>query len=379
MRVPAPLLRFLLLLIVVAAVIGLRQPDKVLYPQFWAEDASIFYLEAEHLGTDSLWHPYNGYWHAYSRSFAWAGTRIPIRLLPAWYALAGLVATVLALHAALRLWPPSAHLARAAAVGVVVLAPFTDELWLTLTNSQWFGALLLVAELAGPAPLHATTALCRLGLVAVMALSGPFGLLLLPVAAWRAWWHRDAWSRGLLATFAAAAAVTALALAHHPRTAAATGLADRVGELWSVITASPLRAGVLSGGMSLLVATMAVGVGRRRWPVVACSVGSLCLVAVTLATVPPTQLVAGRYMFVPWVCGLWAALLLASEGMRRAWLPVALALGLALARFRLPAMQHYDWASDAACLEAREACDMLVNPGWPVGLPGRGPLPPEPR
>jgi len=37
-------------------------------------------------------------------------------------------------------------------VATVLLVPYSGELWLTLTNAQWFGALLLVAVLAAPDP-----------------------------------------------------------------------------------------------------------------------------------------------------------------------------------------------------------------------------------
>ena len=65
-------------------------------------------------------------------------------------------------------------------VGAVLFAPFTGELWLTLTNAQWFGALLLVALLAAAPPATVTGAVAwSLGAI-VMGLSGPFATLLWP-------------------------------------------------------------------------------------------------------------------------------------------------------------------------------------------------------
>ena len=99
--VPTFLRRFpfqaLALLLAVLVVMALRQSDKVLYPQFWAEDASIFYLEAEQFGLVSLLHPYNGYWHLFPRSVALIGTRVPILFVPVFYAIAALVVSTLAL------------------------------------------------------------------------------------------------------------------------------------------------------------------------------------------------------------------------------------------------------------------------------------------
>ena len=96
----------------------------------------------------------------------------------------------------------------------------------------------------------------------------------------------------------------------------------------------------------------------------------------TLVTVPTAQLSA-RYLFLPWIFGTWTAIALADRGIRIAWLAVAGALALSLTDFTLPPMQRYDWPRDARCLETHRACDMTVNPGWGVGLPGRGPLEPE--
>ena len=79
-------------------------------------------------------------------------------------------------------------------VAAVLLVPFSGELWLTLTNVQWFGALLLVALLAAPSPTTTLGAVAwSLGGI-FMGLSGPFALLLWPCALARAWWYRDRWS-----------------------------------------------------------------------------------------------------------------------------------------------------------------------------------------
>jgi hypothetical protein len=44
-------------LLATIVVLGLRQPQQLLTPQFWAEDAAIFYPEAEFVGAGALLRP----------------------------------------------------------------------------------------------------------------------------------------------------------------------------------------------------------------------------------------------------------------------------------------------------------------------------------
>jgi hypothetical protein len=363
--------RVIVLLLALLAVMSLRQPDKLYTPQFWAEDGPVFYLEAEYHETASLVRPYNGYWHVYPRLVALVGTRLPVKRLPALYAWAAIVATVGALLAVLSARLSERASIRAAMVAAVLLAPFTGELWLTLTNAQWFGALLLVALLASPPPATAVGAVAwSLGGI-VMGLSGPFAMLLWPCAALRAWWHRDRWSGWVLALFSIVAAATMLALAAHPRGGGIATLPQRLVPLLHVAL-SHKRALIAGCAGSLLFPVGLVhGVRHRQWALTACSVAGLLVMASTVATIPIEHLTT-RYVFIPWAVGSWTALMLAERGYRLAWVAVVGALVISLAGLRLPPLQPYPWARDAACLEREAVCDVTVNPSWRVGLPGRG-------
>jgi len=364
-------LRVIVLLLALLAAMSVRQPDKLYTPQFWAEDGPVFYLEAEYQKTASLARPYNGYWHVYPRIVALAGTHLPVRPLPALYTWAAIAATVGAL---LALW--SARLSerasvRAAMVGAVLFAPFTGELWLTLTNAQWFGALLLVALLAAAPPATVTGAVAwSLGAI-VMGLSGPFATLLWPCAALRAWWYRDRWSGWVLALFSVCAAATLVALVGSPRGGGVASLPQRLVPLLDFVL-SRKKALLAAGAGSALFATGLVhGVRHRQWPLIACSIAGVLVTASTVATVP-IELLTPRYLFIPWAIGTWTALMLAERGYRVAWLGIAAAVVVSLAQLRLPPLQPYPWARDAACLERERVCDVIVNPAWRVGLPGRG-------
>ena len=367
----------MLVLLAIVLALTLRQPDKVLYPQFWAEDASIFYVDAERVGVGSLVRPYNGYWHLFSRVVALVGTLVPILYLPRLYAAAALLATTVALAIAIRAglvhrWPT-----RVAVVLIVVLAPLSGELWLTVTNSQWFGALLLVAMITAPPPASAQARVAHGAASLVAGLSGPFAMLLWPCAALRAKWYEDGWSAWLLGLFTACTVLTLVALLQDPRSGGLGHLPERFASLWYTARSNKLVGLGAVGGFFFMVLGLVRGLTGRDWPLVACSGAGLTITVATIVTIPSGHL-SSRYLFLPWILGSWTALALGERGFRLAWVQIAVVLVVSLRNFVLPPMQHYDWPKDARCLEAHRACDMRINPGWAVGLPGRGALDPPP-
>jgi hypothetical protein len=364
-------LTIVVLLLALLATMSVRQPDKLHTPQFWAEDGPVFYLDAENLGAASIVRPYNGYWHLYPRTVALIGTKVPVRHLPTLYVAAAMVMTVCALLALVTARLSEKAVARAGMVAAVLLVPFSDELWLTLTNTQWFGALVLVAMLAAPAPTAARGAVAwSLGGI-VIGLSGPFALLLSPCAALRAWWHRDRWSGWVLLLFSACAATTMLTLIGHPRGGGLTTLPQRLGPLMNAAFSHPLALLAAITGSLVLLFGLVHGVTHRHWALTACTAAGLLVTAGTAATVPIEQLTT-RYVFVPWAVGAWVAIMLAERGYRVAWLVLAAVLIVSVANLRLTPLQPYPWARDAECLEREEVCAVTVNPSWQVGLPGRG-------
>jgi len=68
-------------------------------PQFWAEDSTVFFDQAAHLGIASLTQPFVGYQLGFSRLIAWIASLLPSAAAPGIYAwsayLAALVAIVL--------------------------------------------------------------------------------------------------------------------------------------------------------------------------------------------------------------------------------------------------------------------------------------------
>lgn len=150
----------------------------------WAEDGPIFFNGAQDLGLASLVAPYAGYLHVYARAFALLATIFPLSALPYVYFSGWFLAIILVFWAIRRLVPfhESERAGAATAIITVVLMlyqPHSGETILSLTNAQWWLALVLAMMCCYPARFG----LRALPLVALISLTGPFSILYVPVAA----------------------------------------------------------------------------------------------------------------------------------------------------------------------------------------------------
>lgn len=147
----------------------------------WGEDGSVFINEAYDLKWRSLVQPYAGYLHLYPRLWSLMIPEIglskaPILLLAGWVSAVAFTGYVL--------------LKSLGNVGIgfywsllagalIFLQPSTGEVYFTITNSQWFlGFALGVYLILGNEDLSIRKDLLAL---ALLMLTGPFCILLLPV------------------------------------------------------------------------------------------------------------------------------------------------------------------------------------------------------
>ncbi len=179
---------------VMAGIMILRQPNHLLYPQFWAEDGPCWLKEAYDHGAACLLMPHTGYFQTISRIGGLMATWTPLVMGPAIYLLISLLAQ---LAPPVYLLSPLGSSICPSKESRVVLAflyaviPNSFELHLNLTNAQTHLALLGVLMLIGSVP---KSRLGRTGLLATLVLvglSGPFSLLLTPIALWQWWQKRD--------------------------------------------------------------------------------------------------------------------------------------------------------------------------------------------
>ena len=174
-RLPTVILAFCL----AVAVVFVRAPDAFHAPQFWAEDASVFWIaQYQHGFGASLFAPYAGYLHAVPRLIAALASPLPYAWQPVAYLVLALAVTGWT-AATLAALPLPRWLAALAGVCALIVAP--RESLANPTNLQWMMAPALPLIAATPAPAGRFACANQLVFVALASLSGPFAALMLPL------------------------------------------------------------------------------------------------------------------------------------------------------------------------------------------------------
>lgn len=368
------------LCVLVVVLMASRRWDAFLMPQFWAEDAVIFFADAERLGYRSLPAQYAGYYNAAPRLVAWGGTSLPIAWLPTCYLVAALAFTCAAVWCVVSAHADRSPWERLALAATPMLVPFSREILGVLTNSQWILCLAMTSAYIARAPRGALPWSIWVVMLALAMLSGPFALVFLPVAAIVAVMRRERWSSGLLAAQLAAALLTSYSLAAQPR--ASRDVTDFDWTLpngvMHVVQSNPMAALSASALVIWLVLCAWQGVRHRHVALVSVA-GCGLMVCLATAVAGPAELFAafpqggGRYLYVPWICAVWSAVRARPLMPRPALATLCVTSLVALASYDLGRSPNYDWPAVARCLEARPFCEATILPGWDIGLPGRGP------
>ncbi|SAK74605.1 hypothetical protein AWB80_04247 [Caballeronia pedi] len=186
-RAPSSLAADIVLTYFIVVVLLLyRMPERLQQGYLWAEDATVFIGQAYKFGAHSILMPYAGYLHVIPRLVAFTYRALGadpqgIAIAFAW-TCALLTASVCSyLYAiAVRYVPRPAAFVIALAP---VLLPHTGESWLNLTNLQWtLGPLLMVMLLDTLGREHSDHLFARCFIVLVLAFTGPFSAILVPLA-----------------------------------------------------------------------------------------------------------------------------------------------------------------------------------------------------
>ena len=384
-----------------AVLLALRKPWALHTPQLWAEDGSIFLVQAEQLGLRSWWEPYNGYLHLLPRLVAWLANRTAdVAWWPAIYNGFSYAVTV-----GLFLRIASNRVRLPAKPGLMLAFPLvvgTGEVLINLTNLQWITAFFLVVHLFLDPPKSAAARTVDLLILGIVGLNGPFAAVLAPLFAWRAWREKtlDGWlALGVIAVCAAVQG--ALALGTGPTLYGAgeplrplmffSVLGSRL-VTWTffgpaAVRALPVWAHAAGGVVFLaLVAALALRPGRERTDRALLVATLLLLTAACAWRVradlwQDDNLVNGdRYFFIPRVLVAWLVILEFRSSLRAAaWTARGLAaLGLALhaPHFVLTAPPDHRWKDHCDAIRRGVPARIKTLPeDWFIEYPGRPPKP----
>ena len=166
-----------------AVVVFYRRPDAFYNSQFWAEEGTVFYAEAYHLGFKSLFNTCGGYFHLLPRLISCVLTAfsVPIHIVAfvfcySWF----LVLAVLLVYIWKRL--PFSSLKRFFIAVSVSLIPMQAEVFMNLTNVQWIMALFPIIIFSSTnAEQNIKWFMADLVVIIFTALTGPNYTVLLPL------------------------------------------------------------------------------------------------------------------------------------------------------------------------------------------------------
>ncbi|HEY4249828.1 MAG TPA: hypothetical protein VGM87_01430 [Roseomonas sp.] len=218
----------LLVLLVSALLVVSRRPDAFLNAQFWAEDGRNWYADAHAAWFEALFRQHTGYYQTISRITGALAQLVALRHAPLLFHVIGLCFQVLPVLILCSRRGQDIIPGRAGRllVGFLYLAlPGTFEVHVNVSNIQWHLALsaLMVLMLRDG---QGWRRWADPGLVLLSGLSGPFVMLLLPLALVVLWLRPARRSALLAGVLALCALVQGLAMLGHmgaARTAAPNG------------------------------------------------------------------------------------------------------------------------------------------------------------
>ncbi len=375
-----------------AILLFLRAPYALLHPQFWAEDSTVFFDQAAHLGIASLAKPHAGYLHEFPRLIAGVASALPSGLAPwvyGWSAyLAGLAAILLIAHSSV-----GGHrsFGLLAALAIAFTPHLSQEIFWSLTNVQWiFSAFLVVQLVADPPETGAMTCL-RSAFSLLAGATSPLSAILLPVLLLRAWFVRNTrqvWPlgaaivAGLLQEWTIVATGAGARAMHHPSAAACLEIIGRrvfiqgffPAGLWPAAGTHPVFFAVAGSGLLLLGAILSRQ-SRIGCLLLLAASALLCFASIARAAASIPEMIdpanAGfgdRYFFPVRIAIILILLLMAFGDVRPLRIGAVVFLCTiplaSLPSFSAPAQFDREWGRYAPLIDAGKPADIPINPWW---------------
>ena len=213
-------------MLVAVGIIVSRRPEAILHAQFWAEDGTIYFADVYNLGVrETILLPQAGYFQTFPVLAAWLARFAPLAHAPLVMGTLGLFMQVLPVG--LLLSRRATTLAPDIRVRVVLafvylVVPYQSELDATAVNSQWTLAISGFLVLMLAPPRRRIWRWLDGGILLIAGVTGPFSLLLAPIA----WIRRrtrgsefvPGWEVALLLACAVVQALSILVISRHDAT-----------------------------------------------------------------------------------------------------------------------------------------------------------------
>jgi hypothetical protein len=391
--------QLLIFLVAVLAVVS-RRPDAIFHPQFFAEDGVFWYSDAYNLGwLHALLIPANGYFQTLPRLAAAFSLLLPLQFAPLLLNVIAIIVQVLPitflLSSRCSRWGPL-KLRYLMAVAYVAL-PNSSELDAVITEAQWHLALLASLIVLSVPSTRRAWRLFDVLITLLSGLTGPFCLVLFPIAGVVYWKRRAMWHLVIAVLLAGCTAVQFIALA---TTTSATRIQETLGatpSLFLRMLSGDVYLGAMLGQnhfasraslwLLLLVGVLASAIVvycflRANLEFKLFLVYSFLLYAASLHNPmisddkpqwPILESASGiRYWFFPMLAFVWAAIWCVGSRPSKPFRAIAgpaLALMIfgGLKDWRYPAFSTHDFAAYARKFEGAPAGTVMFFPIYPDG------------
>jgi hypothetical protein len=200
---------------VAIALVFSRQPDAILHAQFFAEDGHVWFADAYNNGWfTSLFRVQDGYFQTLPRLAAALSLLAPLSLAPLVMNLAGLFIQILPVPLLLshRFSRWGALSLRAALAFTYLAMPNCSEMNVTIEEGPWHLALVGCLLLLCSTPTNRPWKIFDTTVFVLCGLTGPFAILLLPIAGLHLWLRRERWGYWPLGILTCAAVMQSYAL-----------------------------------------------------------------------------------------------------------------------------------------------------------------------
>jgi len=175
---------WLVAFVIIMAILILRRPDAVLSPQFYADDGHTWFQQAYNDGVKSLVYTYGGYFQTLSRLAAVVALSVPLIRAPL---VLNLIALLVEAAPPLFLMSPRMRnvgslTLRAFLALLYLIVPKAAEVHASITNAPFNLALLAFLIILAEVPASPSGRGFDVAVLTLTSLTGPFCIVLFPVA-----------------------------------------------------------------------------------------------------------------------------------------------------------------------------------------------------